>query len=828
MFTQPLLVVLVFIAILLYPYIFTIWTTTQRISQCQRFEATSPEDFPTEISELLMPYMQEFEAIDFELAQYVAVSPMTLGESPYWGCLLRNEPSQHYACLVALTNGNLPPQIFVEFTTFLLTDQILLTTSAKKYGMFKPYPPEIKQNLIGVSVQELWLAHQAKVTDLSLVPIALNSETFLQRLAVHGSDSVAYSVEHRRLRWVDPGTSFRIPLGTAIQLTFKIARDMHFSKIVGAPYAIAAQPSQVQQEVKTFLENQVPKPPMSKRKRGWLALGSLAAFAAVYATKFGPTTLVIFLAALILHEGGHLLAMLVFGYRNPAVLFIPYLGALATARKDHASLTEKVWISLAGPLPGLILGIAIAIIHTQGLPGPMALTHWYSDGNHWREASQILIGLNLFNLFPIYPLDGGQISDLLVFSRNPYLGVIYKSIGVALLLLLGLFNPLMFVFGLLMALSIPSSFRIARWFAKLRRELHNIPWQDDAASAELIFTRLQAAPKLSSAQKSMVAAGIIESRRADTAPWWSRLGLSAIYLVSLFGGITGGLYAIMPDFRMVSSSVVSAGKMFQGPEGHMRDRLKEADATITRNPQDLKAYSQRGYAKLYLKDTAGAIADANVILKQDPNSVDAYRLRARVYEAMGDRAKAQADQRKIKQIQWMPKLQAAQAALNRNPKDVTAYLQHAEAKLQLDDVKSAFQDWEMALKIDPKNTTILIARAEAKCNLKDFQGAFQDLEMASKINPKDIQVILTRAWYFEQQQDYPAALKEINRAIALEPNSIEAYDARSSLYEEMGESEKADADSAKVAELFEQSPKGKANPQMLEMLKRMRSSPDDD
>jgi Zn-dependent protease len=800
MFTQPLLVICVFIAILLYPYILTTWHCTRRISLCQQIEAISPEIFPAEISELLVPCIQELEAIDFELAQHISILPLAIGEASHWGILFRDDSSQHYACLIALTTGSLPPKIFVEFTTFLQTDQILLTTSAKKYGIFKPYPPEIKQHLVDASVQELWLAHQAKVTNLSLVPIRLSVENFLQSLAAYAADTVAFSVKHGRFRWVDIGISYRHPLGTAIQIVFNAARDMHFSKTAGVPQSIAAQQSQMQQEIKTFLQNQIPKPPMSKRKRGWLALGSLALFAAVYATKFGPTTLVIFLAALILHEGGHLLAMLIFGYRNPAVLFIPYLGALATARKDHASLTEKVWISLAGPLPGLILGVSIAIMHTQGLPGPMALTHWYSDGNHWREASQILIGLNLFNLFPIYPLDGGQISDLLVFSRNPYLGVIYKSIGVALLLLLGLFSPLMFVFGLLMALSIPSSFRVARWFAKLRKELRDIPWPDDDASAELIFTRLQSAPKLSSGQRSMIAAGIIESRRAETAPWWSRLGLSAIYLVSLLGGIMGGLYAIMPNFQMVSSSVMSAGEIFQRPEGRFRDQLKEANTAIANNPKDWHAYMKRASAKSYLKDFQGAIDDINVYLSQDQKSLqshqleNAYRLRAIFYSELGDQAKAQADERKVQEIQWLPQFQKAQAALKKNPKDLQAY----------------------------------IDRAEAKDGFDDRDGAFQDVAIALKINPKSADVLLMRSSLFERQQDYPAALKDLDRVIELEPNNADAYGLRSELYDQLGEDAKAKADEAKSLELFAQSPEGKANPKMVEAVKRLQSLPRND
>jgi tetratricopeptide (TPR) repeat protein/Zn-dependent protease len=798
MFTQPLLVICVFIAILLYPYAMLIWQRTQRVALCQRVEAANAADFPVDISEVLAPYIQEFELIDFELAQYVSISSSTAGTSPLWGVLLRDVASQHYACLAVVPASPSPQnifvEIFVEFTTFLADDRILLTTSAKKYGLFKAYPPEIKQHLVDAPIQELWHAHQAKVTGLSLMPISLTTESFLQRLEAHGASSMQFSVQHGRFCWVDVGVSYRYRLIPAIKIVFHAFWTVHFARKARCPLTEAEQQDRIQYEATDFLESQVPQAPMSKRKRGWLALGSLAIFAAVYATKFGPTTLIIFLAALILHEGGHLLAMLIFGYRSPAVLFIPYLGALATARKDHASLTEKVWISLAGPLPGLILGVAIAIFYTQGLSGPMALSHWYGDGNLWREASQILIALNLFNLLPIYPLDGGQISDLLVFSRNPYLGVIYKSIGVSLLLLLGLFSPLMFVFGLLMALTIPSSFRVARWFAKLRGELRQIPWQDDVASAELIFTRLQAAPKLSPVQKSLIAAGIFESRRANTASWSSRLGLSAIYLVSLFAGITGGLYAIMPDLRMVASTLASTGQIFQGPGGRFREQVKKDTETIAQNPKDLKAYLRRGYARSYLKDFQGAIDDANVILSQDPQSIKAYQLRAGAYRELGDRAKSQADEHKAQEIQWMPQFQKAQAALKKNPKDLRAY----------------------------------IDRADAKDGLDDREGAFQDLEIALKINPKSTEVLLMRSSLFERQQNYPAALKDLNRVIELEPNNADAYGLRGELYDQLGEDAKAKADEAKSLELFAQSSEGKANPKMVEAMKRLQSLPRDD
>jgi tetratricopeptide (TPR) repeat protein/Zn-dependent protease len=787
MLFQSLLAIFIVIALSLYPYIVTIWKINQRILTVPKTKLIEVENFPAEISEILAPYFQEFEAIEFELAAYACFYAGEENDPPLWGLLLRDNSSQHYACLTAIPTHQGSHIIFVEFSTFLLTGQLVLTTSAKKYGYFKPYPLEIKQHLVDASIQQLWIAHEGKIVDTKVSLVQLDVADFLERLRQHELDSLNFSIKNKRFYWVNEGEAYRFRIRTSVKGVFNAARDMHFPRKKVHTQVETSQPKQVQQEVQAFLANQAPKVPMTKKKRGWIALASFALFAAVYATRFDPKTLVIFLAALVLHEGGHLLAMIICGYRAPAVLFIPYLGALATARKDHASLSEKFWISLAGPLPGLILGVAIAVIRSQG-HGPMMLETWYHEDNIWRNASFILIGLNLFNLLPIYPLDGGQIADLLVFSRNPYLGVVYKSIGVGLLLLLGLVNPLLLVFGLIMALSIPHTFRAARWFSNLSHELRDIPWQDDEASAQLIFTRLQSAPKLTSFQKDAIAGGIFESRRANTASWKLRLGLSLIYLLSLTTGIMGGLYALLPNMQAFSG-MMSMGHLFQDPKQHMRENIKKETEAIQRNPKDLKAYERRGRSKLYLRDNQGVIADANAILAQDPKSIQAYRLRGRAYDQAGEEAKAKADEQKANQLQWLPEFQEAQASLKQNPKDVNAYLSRANAKEGLEDVKGAFQDLDLALKIEPKNVKIWVARAGLS----------------------------------QRRDDYQAALRDVNHAIALDPNSIDAYELRSELYDGQGDIEKSEADMAKIEQLYEKTPAAQAHPERLEQIKNLRS-----
>ena len=348
-----------------------------------------------------------------------------------------------------------------------------------------------------------------------------------------------------------------------------------------------------------------------------------------------------------------------------------------------------------------------------------------------------------------------------------------KSIGIALLMLLGLVSPLMFVFAFLIALSVPHSFRIAQHFSRLRRELKNIPLEDDESSARLIFSQLQSAPKLSFVQKNVIASGIFESRRADSAPWSSRIGLSIIYLISLIGGVVGGIYAIFPDVKAIASmpqnTIQAVRAITQGPEGFMRDRLEIETKAIQQNPQNWLAYTRRGSARLALNDVTGAIADANTVLSHDPNSIVAYQLRSRAYEKSGDLSKSKTDQQQVLKLRWMPEFQKAHAAIQKDPKDVEAYFKRGAAKNILGDKAGTFQDYDKALKLDPSN----------------------------------VQGLIQRSILFESKQNNQAALKDINQAIGLDAKNVEAYEIRAEIYTKLGESDKAAADDAKVQELMQ-------------------------
>ena len=191
---------------------------------------------------------------------------------------------------------------------------------------------------------------------------------------------------------------------------------------------------------------------MSRRSKViWFALTAVIGLLG-FAWLYSPRTAVLLFAILLVHEFGHALAMRAFGYRNLGVLVLPFLGAVALGRKDDAGPWQKMLMLLAGPLPGLLLGVLC--LHLAAVPERAWLT----------EAGLLMLTINLFNLLPLTPLDGGQIVDTFVFARWPRLRAIFFAISALGLIVVGyrLQSAILAGVGVILAFGIPHLWRRAR------------------------------------------------------------------------------------------------------------------------------------------------------------------------------------------------------------------------------------------------------------------------------------------------------------------------------------------------------------------------------
>lgn len=186
-----------------------------------------------------------------------------------------------------------------------------------------------------------------------------------------------------------------------------------------APTPPAEPPTDLDSQVAAVREGLNREDPKTSRQRSFgILLLTLGLFFAAIAFDRLQTAIII-LVVLLIHELGHLIGMKAFGYRDIRMFFIPFFGAAATGRKESAPAWQESIVLLLGPLPGIALGLVLhAILH------PLPSTWQY-------ELIAALVLINAFNLFPLVPLDGGRLLEVLVFGRHPVLGAAFRLLAAA-------------------------------------------------------------------------------------------------------------------------------------------------------------------------------------------------------------------------------------------------------------------------------------------------------------------------------------------------------------------------------------------------------------
>src|SRR6478736_2133990 len=158
------------------------------------------------------------------------------------------------------------------------------------------------------------------------------------------------------------------------------------------------------------------------------AVVSIGAYALIWGFPFAAG----FVALLFLHELGHVIQLRREGVKASAPMFIPFLGAVIASKSMGRDAAAEARVGLAGPILGSLASVV-----------PLVL--WLATGSDfWRALAYIGFFLNLFNLLPVLPLDGGRAMAAL----TPWMWLV----GFAALIALAFYFPnpillLVIVFG---------------------------------------------------------------------------------------------------------------------------------------------------------------------------------------------------------------------------------------------------------------------------------------------------------------------------------------------------------------------------------------------
>jgi Zn-dependent protease len=142
-----------------------------------------------------------------------------------------------------------------------------------------------------------------------------------------------------------------------------------------------------------------------KFKGLWFTVISTGVTALIYAQLFGWAFGVGIVLLILVHESGHVVVARTLGMPVTLPVMIPFLGAFVSMKQQPRTVAQESVMAIGGPILGTI---AAGLCYLGYLATPDSNT-----GQLLRALAYFGFLINLFNLVPVTPLDGGRVLSLL-------------------------------------------------------------------------------------------------------------------------------------------------------------------------------------------------------------------------------------------------------------------------------------------------------------------------------------------------------------------------------------------------------------------------------
>ena len=218
------------------------------------------------------------------------------------------------------------------------------------------------------------------------------------------------------------------------------------------------------------------------------------------------------------------------------------------------------------------------------------------------------------------------------------------------------------------------------------------------------------------------------------------------------GERTAPVIATAPRNTTADDFFVTAATKFR--QGDYPGAISGFDRAIATKLNYTAAYIARAEANLYLDNGTEVIRDANLALKLNPKSDDAYALRGGGKTSIGDAQGAFAD---------------FDRAIVLNPRSARSYLYRGLAQVQYADPNQAIRSLDQALALDPSLGDGYSVRAVARYLIGDPQGSDSDFNRAVQINPNSFLAYIYRGFVTVNAGKKAAGFADLAKAIAISP-----------------------------------------------------------
>lgn len=380
------------------------------------------EDVPNLLKEQLSQGIKDFEPLGFQVSHYLKYHEFYASINTLKYAVILFNPE--YNCYLAIENNFQPDSIRPYNTTFhVFTNQEMFSGYYLENTLFL-FPNTRCINVLEEDISKrfqvfLDFVHQKeklKPENRSLKIDAKEHCSYLNKIKVSHHDELI-----RKGLLKLKKTTMYFTLRGAIKFGFRVknTQDKATKKERKLKYKLTPQPcfiigAQTNAYQRSMKVNDTAN--FKNKGKVFVLFFSVLVFFVLFGLALDFEFALLLISILFIHELGHLLAMKAFSYRNLQMVFMPF-GALAIGQNTGVAVLKRVIISLAGPVPGIILGFYI------GLSPSINHYSWSS------EAAFMLVVINYFNLLPFYPLDGGQVINHTLFARYPKLQLAFFSLS---------------------------------------------------------------------------------------------------------------------------------------------------------------------------------------------------------------------------------------------------------------------------------------------------------------------------------------------------------------------------------------------------------------
>lgn len=359
-------------------------------------------------------------------------------------------------------------------------------------------------------------------------------------------------------------------------------------------------------EIETALD-QLAYDPASSVHKLLILLASLFLFIGAGLLSSSWQGLTAMVLVLLIHEAGHFVGMKCFGYRDLRMFFIPFLGAAVSGKEINVSAIRKAIVALLGPVPGVVLGIVCVAAYL------------FTKHEIFLTLGWTFLLINVFNLLPIHPMDGGRLLAVVLFGRHPAAELVFKALGAIALagMAYGLSSFALGILAYLMFGSLPVNYRHNQMVRAVKQhfpeKLQNPEERIPREVLEAILPDIYKLVRVGPTPRKMAIQAVAVWRKAcePSASTGASIGLFASYAAALFIGLVAIFATALVSYRIATRVEIEQRTTALGEtrfvEVHYRGTRKQFEAEL--NDQGLYDGPSTGWHFSGLKMKEGLFAN---------------------------------------------------------------------------------------------------------------------------------------------------------------------------------------------------------------------------